>query len=158
MIQINNNNSFLKIFVIISVKSHVFPALILLFLIFCVSGKINAQSNHKNINDSAIFKIAEQMPVFTYKNKTGIEGFRDFYRDSLKYPQIQDCEGRVIIKCIIEKDATITNIKVLRDIPGCPEYNEEALRVTRLMNGFWTTGISENRKVRTEMIFPVTFK
>ena len=65
--------------------------------------------------------------------------------------------GRVYIKFIIEKNATLTNIRIFRDIPGCDEYNNEALRLVHLMDGLWAPAIKDNKKVRYLMLIPVLF-
>lgn len=100
----------------------------------------------------------EKFPIFTYKNKSNKEGVFEFYRDNLKYPQTEDCcMGMVYIKFVLEKNATLTNIKIYRGIPGCNEYNNEALRLVHLMNGLWTPAIRNNKKVRYLIIFPIQF-
>ncbi len=112
-------------------------------------------------SDTTIYTISDTLvtiPVFSYKDKqSGKESIHEFYRDSLKYPPTQNCKGRVYLKFVIEKDASLTNICITRDIPGCSECNDEALRLIRLMSGLWTPAIKDKEKVRYTMFIPVIF-
>jgi len=111
--------------------------------------------------DSTIFSVSDTLvtaPVFTYKNEpSGIESIYEFYRDSLRYPKTQDCSGRVYIKFVIEKDASLTNLSIIRDIPGCNEYNQEALRLIQSMNGLWKPAIKDKKNVRCFGVIAVRF-
>jgi hypothetical protein len=112
-------------------------------------------------SDTTIYNITDTLvnaPAFTYKDKpSGKESIHEFYRDSLKYPPTQDCMGRVYLKFVIEKDASLTNICIIRDIPGCSEYNDEALRLVRLMSGLWKPAIKDKENVRYFMAVSVIF-
>jgi hypothetical protein len=112
-------------------------------------------------SDTTIYNISDTLvttPVFTYKDKSsGVESLYEFYRDSLKYPPTQDCNGRVYLKFVLEKDASLTNICIFRDIPGCNEYNDEALRLVRLMSGLWKPATKDKENVRYFMAVPVRF-
>jgi hypothetical protein len=110
-------------------------------------------------SDTTIYTISDTLvtaPVFTYKDKpSGVESLYEFYRDSLKYPPTQDCMGRVYLKFVIEKDASLTNICIIRE--NCSEYNDEALRLVRLMSCFWKPAIKGKENVRYLMAVPVRF-
>jgi len=118
-----------------------------------------SETNQKS--DTTIYSISDTLvigPVFTYKNKqAGKESIHEFYRDSLKYPLTQDCMGKVLVKFVVEKDGSLTNICIIRALPGCNEYNEEAIRLIRLMNGLWKPASKAKENVRYVMYILVAF-
>jgi TonB family protein len=107
--------------------------------------------------DTTIYTTVDKYPTFSYNDKLDKDGICEFYKDSLRIPQFPDCMGSVIVKFIVEKNGMLTSIKITREIPGCNEYNNEALRVVRLMNGFWKPATRGNESVRFETTIPVIF-
>ena len=68
-------------------------------------------------------------------------------------------EGMVVISFIVEKDGSVSNIKILRD-PGA-ETGTEAKRVVQLMQqqGIkWVPGYQRGRPVRVQYNLPVRFR
>jgi len=82
-----------------------------------------------------------------------------FAENQLIYPteaHQNGIEGIVVINFIVEKDGTISNSNILRDIGG--GCGEEALRIVKLMPN-WMPGKDENsNKVRVRLNFPVVFE
>ena len=111
--------------------------------------------------DTTIYTITDTVvskPVFAYKDKlTYKESIYEFFKDNLKQPTMQDCFATVVVEFIIEKDASLTNLRILRDIPGCSEYITEALRLVRVMNGLWKPAIKDECNVRYKMVVAVNF-
>ena len=74
------------------------------------------------------------------------------YPDSAK---INNTEGMVVVNFIIEKDGSISNAKILREIgDGC---GDEVVRVVESMPK-WRPGIQRNENVRVQMNLPVRFR
>jgi protein TonB len=64
-------------------------------------------------------------------------------------------QGRVFLTFVVEKDGSITNVKILRGIgSGC---DEEAVRVVQAMPK-WTPGRQMNRNVRVIFTLQISFK
>lgn len=64
-------------------------------------------------------------------------------------------EGRITISFVIDKDGSITNIKILRGIGfGC---DKEAIRVLNKMPK-WNPGKQRGKPVKVSMTLPITFK
>ncbi|MGZ3812139.1 MAG: energy transducer TonB, partial [Mucilaginibacter sp.] len=63
-------------------------------------------------------------------------------------------QGKVYIGFIVEKDGTLSNLKILRE-PGYGS-GKEALRVMSL-SPKWEPGIQNGRKVRVKYTIPITF-
>lgn len=84
----------------------------------------------------------------------GEDSLYAFLNKNIKYPSELDTVGRVVVKFTIEKDGSITNPSILRDIGG--GAGEEVLRVVRLMPK-WKPGSYLGKPVRQEFSLPVDF-
>lgn len=114
-----------------------------------------------------IFKVVEEMPAFpgceektdrTEKKKCSTEKMNTFIYSNLLYPEIAKesaVQGIVVVRFAVEKDGSLTNIEVVRDIgAGC---GEEALRIVKAMPK-WNPGKQRGREVRVQFNLPVKFK
>lgn len=88
-------------------------------------------------------------------------GFEAFYNDivkRMKYPaqaRRMQVEGRVFVEFVINRDGSITEVKVLKGIgAGC---DEEAVRVLET-SPRWKPGKQRGVPVRQRMVLPITFK
>jgi periplasmic protein TonB len=94
-----------------------------------------------------------EMPEFP----GGDEGRIKFLMENLKYPRLaveSGIQGKVILTFVIEKDGSITDIKLLRGIgAGC---DEEASRVVTLMPK-WNPGRQNGKEVRVQFNMPISF-
>ena len=133
----------------------------ILLILFCIKTISIFANLPEQKTDTTLYTGVDSVdiyPTFIYKNKINKDGLCEFYADSLRYPQIQDCMGNVVVKFFIEKNANLTDIKIYHEMPGCNEFIVEALRLVRLMNGLWKPAIKGKDTVRYEMIIPVIFK
>ena len=84
--------------------------------------------------------------------------FSHWVNENLKYPQkaVKDSlQGRVTLQFTIEKDGSVTGVRVLR---GCaPILDEEAVRVVS-QSPKWTPGSIKGEPVRVVFNFPVVFQ
>ena len=86
----------------------------------------------------------------------------EFIYKNIKYPAIareNGVEGTCVIQFVVEKDGSVTDAKVVRDIGA--QCGGEALRVVNLMNSKgikWTPGKQRGRPVRVQFNVPVRFK
>ncbi|MEM6828875.1 MAG: TonB family protein [Bacteroidota bacterium] len=98
--------------------------------------------------------FAEVMPSF----EGGMNKFYEFVAKNTSYPRTASrigAEGRVLVKFIVEKDGSLSNIEVLRGIGA--GLDEEALRVMNLVPNF-TPGKQGDVRVRVSMVVPINFK
>jgi TonB family protein len=118
------------------------------------------------------FKVVETMPRFpgcediggTSQEKKACADVKmlEFIYKHLKYPAIareNGVDGTVVIQFVVEKDGSITNAKIVRDIGAT--CGAEALRVVNLMNqeGYqWIPGTQRGRPVKVQFNLPVKFK
>ena len=101
-----------------------------------------------------LFTLVEEIPSFV----GGDSAFIEFVRNNLIYPdkaRRMGLEGKVFVQFIVEKDGSLTNVKVLRGMHG--DCNEEAIRVMQ-KSPRWITGKQRGRPVRVQMVVPITFK
>ncbi|MBR4198774.1 MAG: energy transducer TonB [Bacteroidales bacterium] len=87
----------------------------------------------------------------------GEDALYDFIAKNLKYPQAakdSNIQGKVFVQFVVEKDGSITNAKVLRDIGG--GCGEETLRVVKMMPK-WKPGEIRGTKYRVQCTLPVRF-
>jgi len=101
-----------------------------------------------------IFTIVEEIPSFV----GGDLAFIKFLQTNLIYPEKarrMGLEGRVFVQFVVEKDGSVTNVKVLRGMGG--DCNEEAIRVMQ-NSPKWLTGKQRGRPVRVQVVVPIIFK
>jgi outer membrane biosynthesis protein TonB len=65
-------------------------------------------------------------------------------------------DGKVFLWFNVSEDGSISNIKVIKEIPGCPACNDEAIRLVKLMPK-WDPCIEHGKAVKTDYNFPVSF-
>lgn len=97
--------------------------------------------------------VAEKEPEF----QGGVDALYAYLRDHIKYPTVAKetgITGKVYVSFIVEKDGSITDLKLMRDIGG--GCGQEALRVVRSMPK-WTPGKQQGRAVRVKFNLPISF-
>ncbi len=103
--------------------------------------------------DVQIFTVVENDPEFP----GGMEALYKYLRDNIKYPQLardNNITGRVYVTFVVEKDGSIANPRVLKDIGG--GCGQEAIRVVKSMPK-WTPGKQRGKAVRVQFNLPVSF-
>lgn len=92
------------------------------------------------------------------KKKCSEQKMLNFIYGNLKYPQIakkEKCQGTVYVKFVVEKDGTLSNHEIIRDI-GCG-CGDEALRLIKLMPA-WEPATRHGRPVRLQFNLPIRFR
>jgi len=103
------------------------------------------------IVEDEVFQIVEKQPEFP----GGIEKMMQFISNNFQYPSIDmenGIEGRVYVSFVVEKDGSISTIKVLRGVSKT--IDEEAIRVIKKMPN-WTPGEQAGKLVRVRFNLPV---
>ena len=104
--------------------------------------------------EDTVYQIVEQMPQYT----GGEEAMMKYVAENIKYPQEakdKNISGRVFIGFVIEKDGSVSNVKVVRGIGG--GCDEEAVRVIKEMPK-WKPGMQKGKPVRVNYMMPIFFK
>jgi len=103
--------------------------------------------------DGRVFTSVEQTPSFP----GGINAFFEFLGKNIKYPQEmrdKNVQGRVIVSFIVEKDGSLTNFRIVRDLGD--GAGEEAVRVLAL-SPKWEPGTQNGKPVRVMYSVPINF-
>ena len=85
----------------------------------------------------------------------GIEKFYKFVGNNYKAPEEEGLKGKVYVTFVVEKDGSLTDIKVLRDIGY--GTGAEAIRVLKKCPR-WTPGEQNGKKVRVLYSLPITIQ
>lgn len=104
--------------------------------------------------EEEIFTVVETQPQFP----GGEDSLYNFIYSNLRYPQVAKdnaIEGRVFLTFVVEKDGSITNVKIKRDIGG--GCGHEAKRVVEMMPK-WIPGKQNGKPVKVQFNLPIIFK
>jgi len=85
----------------------------------------------------------------------GIDKFYKFVGNNYKTPEEEGLKGKVYVTFVVEKDGSLTDIKVLRDIGY--GTGAEAIRVLKKCPK-WTPGEQNGKKVRVLYSLPITIQ
>ena len=108
----------------------------------------------EEIQEEEIFKSVEEQPEFP----GGTAKLLEYVQKNLKYPMMareSDIQGKVFVGFVVEKDGSISNVKVLRGIGG--GCDEEAVRVVQSLPKF-KPGKQRGNTVRVAYTLPIVFK
>lgn len=104
-------------------------------------------------NTNEIYNVAgiEVKPDFP----GGMDKFYKFVGNNYKTPEEEGLKGKVYVTFVVEKDGSLTDIKVLRDIGY--GTGAEAIRVLKKCPR-WTPGEQNGKKVRVLYSLPITIQ
>lgn len=103
--------------------------------------------------EEKIFVVVEEQPSFP----GGETARMKYLRDNIEYPQLareSGIEGTVYVTFVVEKDGSITDVRVLRGIGG--GCDKEAIRVVKEMPK-WKAGKQRGKPVRVQFNMPIRF-
>lgn len=124
-----------------------------------------ADSSYKNIHISATNKTVNDKYDFYYPYEImpeyigGIGAMSEFIIQHVKYPKYErnhGVSGTCYVTFVVEKDGSVTDVRILRGVAGGPGCDKEALRVINLMPK-WKPGIQGGRIVRVQFNLPIKF-
>jgi tonB family C-terminal domain len=132
--------------------------LVLLVIVFAPAG-VNAQNKkvkkaqtHKDTTtDDKVYDVCEQMPTY----EGGDAALLKYLGENLKLPeedQERGMQGRMVVGFIVEKDGSLTNVKVLRPVDIA--LDAEVLRVVKGMPK-WIPGRHNGQRVRVRYLLPI---
>lgn len=103
--------------------------------------------------DNAVYAVSgvEVLPSFP----GGMEQFYKFIANNYVMPEEEYLRGRIYVSFVIEKDGSLTDIKIIRDVGF--GSGREAVRVLKL-SPKWIPGEQNGKKVRVAYSLPITIK
>lgn len=124
---------------------------LLILIVISFTLKIKAQT--VSYQNSTILEHADTMPEY----KGGMDDF--YYKLSQIHYTFLDrmygCQGRVTLMMVVEKDGTLSNLKVVNGLSE--KQDEEILRVVRRLRK-WKPGTANGQPVRVLCSEPIDFK
>ena len=117
---------------------------------------LNSANNVQTValQDTAVFEVVEVPPRFP----GGEIELMKFISRNVKYPaeaRDKHVQGRVILTFIVEKDGSISNVRVAR--PVDPSLDAEAIRVVQSMPK-WEPAKQRGQAVRVRYTVPIQFR
>lgn len=102
------------------------------------------------------YDIVETVPEFP----GGKDALIQYLKDNLVLPDavLKDgISGKCYVRFVVSSEGKISNIKVQRSIPGCPECDAEAKRVVEKMPD-WKNGTNQGKPTNMWYNLPILFK
>ena len=107
----------------------------------------------EEVVEEEVFLVVEDDPEFP----GGLSALSQYLASNIKYPQLakeNNITGKVFVSFVVEKDGSVGQVKILRDIGG--GCGAEAVRVVKSMPK-WKPGKQRGKPVRTQFNLPVDF-
>ncbi len=107
-----------------------------------------------NTNDSArVYEIVEQMAIYPVD-------LREEIARKIQYPQYEKemgIQGTVYTQFVIERNGSISDIIVLRNVPGSKNFDQEAKRILKSLDHRFQPAMHNGKKVRCKFTLPIKF-
>jgi protein TonB len=103
-----------------------------------------------------IFTIVEEQAEFP----GGIAAMQKYLGSNIQYPAMAreaGISGKCFLKFVVNENGDISNVEVLKGVPGCSDCDKEAVRVVKSMPK-WKPAKMTGRSVKCYFNLPVSFK
>jgi TonB family protein len=99
--------------------------------------------------------FAQEMPVYPGGDNSM---YSDLYKEIVypEYEKQQQIQGTVYVSFIVEKDGSVTNVQIMREVTGGKGLNDAAIDAVNKLKRF-TPGRMNGRPVRLKMNIPIKF-
>jgi protein TonB len=126
--------------------------ILFLAIAFFAIQTVSAQDT-TNVSDNTVYNTAgiDVKPEFP----GGYEEFYKFIAKNYKTPNVAGLKGKIYVTFVVEKDGSIDEIQVLRDIGY--RTGKEAIRVLELSPD-WIPGEQNGQKVRCTFSLPISIE
>ena len=114
----------------------------------------NCSAENEVSQQDVIYRSVQQMPEYP----GGQDALMDYLAQEIQYPKAaieRNVQGKVIVAFVVEKDGSVSNVKVVRSVD--PDLDAEAVRVCKTMAGF-KPGRQDDQIVRVWYTLPISFK
>ena len=133
-------------------------ALVLLVVVFAPAGanaqnkKVKKARTHKDTTtDDKVYDVCEQMPTYEGGDAALLKYLGENWKLPDEYKE-RGIQGRMVVGFIVEKDGSLTNVKVLRAVDIA--LDAEVLRVVKGMPK-WIPGRHNGQRVRVRYLLPI---
>ena len=136
----------------------VVSALILLVIVIAPA-RANAQDKREKTTqtrkdtatDDKVYEVCEQMPTYEGGDAALLKYLGENWKLPDEYKE-RGIQGRMVVGFIVEKDGSLTNVKVLRAVDIA--IDAEVLRVVKGMPK-WIPGRHNGQRVRVRYLLPI---
>lgn len=132
--------------------------LVLLVIVFAPAGanaqnkKVKKARTHKDTTtDDKVYDVCEQMPTYEGGDAALLKYLGENWKLPDEYKE-RGIQGRMVVGFIVEKDGSLTNVKVLRAVDIA--IDAEVLRVVKGMPK-WIPGRHNGQRVRVKYLLPI---
>jgi protein TonB len=130
--------------------------LVFLFIFLVSFQNVNSQTDSTATvpkEDNTVYNpaVLEIKPEF----KGGLNKFYDYIAKNYRTPDVPGLKGKLLVSFIVEKDGSITDIKVLKDIGY--GSGEEAIRILKKCPN-WIPAKQKGKKVRCTFMLPINIQ
>jgi len=136
-------------------KKHLLNYIAVLPIVFTLTFLVACQKDGTDkTSKSTVYEEVEEMPKFV----GGDDEMLQFLYNNINYPTAakdNNIEGMVVVEFVVEKDGSISNLELLRDIGG--GCGEEAMRVVSQMPK-WIPGKQKGQAVNVAYKLPIRYK
>ncbi len=111
-------------------------------------------AEHRTYGPDDVHEIVKKMPLYP----GGFQEMFKYLQNNINYPPqatIAHIEGRVIVAFIIEKDGSLSDVRIAKSVH--PLLDAEAIRVVSSMPK-WNPGLENGDPVRVKYTIPITFR
>ena len=129
-----------------------------LFVAFACTEEVDLAEAENSLpisgQNTEVFTVVESTPQFT----GGMDAFYSHIQKAIRYPKqarIDGIEGKVWVQFVIERDGSVSNVKVLKGIGSL--VDEEAVRVLESLPDF-KPATQRGKTVRVKKVIPIQFK
>ncbi len=113
----------------------------------------HVEVKEEEVVEEEIFTVVEKQAAYP----GGAGEMLKFLRENIQYPTVareNNIQGKVYVQFVVERDGTVSQVKVIRDIGG--GCGAEAVRVVKSMPK-WEPAKQQGRTVRSYFTLPVNF-
>ena len=106
--------------------------------------------------EEIIYELVDESATFP----GGKAAMDEYFAKNIQYPATakeKGDEGICYLKFIVSKSGKISNVKVMRGVPDCPECDTEAIRLVKAMPN-WVPGKISGKAVNSVFNLPIQFK
>jgi protein TonB len=135
--------------------------------LFLFLSLVLSQWTFAQVSESPKDTVIVTSPEIDAEFAGGYEGLVNYLSKNLSYvgnpknkrsvPKEELLEGgRLMVRFIIEKDGSITHVRLETKLPKCEPCNQDAIRVVKNMPK-WKPASSDGKAVRTYVRLPINF-
>jgi len=146
-----NDAQILMIFQVVKIRLFISGCLLIPCILF---GQVDTTQN--NSSDTVVYTFLDVEPEYP----GGYKAMMAFIQSNFRYPQSaieNNITGVAMARFVVKSDGFVDSVSIEQGIPGCPECNEEVLRVVKLMPR-WKPGKVEGKDVSSVFRLPITFE